>query len=1074
MRIKKLVLQNINSLYGKWEIDFDCENFRQSGIFAVTGKTGSGKSTILDAICLALYGTTPRLERHTTDAISRGCSECMSELTFLDTDNREWIATFAYKMIKQGKNKGKVSKDAIHRLVCNGKTEAEKTRSVCSMVEEITGLDFTRFCRAVLLAQGEFDSFLNAGKDNGEILERITGTQIYSRIAEKLKERHNREKAELAAIEAAGKGIVIMPEEELEQTRTAVETLTGEIARYSAEREELNTLMQKFQLLELHTKTLEKCVEYEKILAEDEAAFLPLRQRFETGKKLLDADEKYRPLKELLSQLAVDAAALQRDEQLLLEQEKLFSRSSEQLEAASASAARFQTEFEQLSRLFTQVNALDNVIKTLENNFSSVKNRRRQALISAWNCRREAAAKQRELLVLQSRRSENSAYLAAHSGDGQLQAVQQLCLEWLAAFKAYSRELAENLRQHSAVQQAVAELRKNIRSNEKNLQTETERFNKIAAEFRRCETEIAALLDGASRAHWENLFKVQEKCYHQALFCRSFDEHRSRLQDGVECPLCGSKEHPFAAKNIPGPEKEFDELQKIRNRLDAVDNAEKRLQKISAEQTVSANAILQIQHALEQAALQLSAKNKESDALTQTAARIRENLSLISAKIDHALAPFDLSWDKERFLLSGELQTRINNFEKYTAAQNIFNEKEDACRKSILVLHVSLKTLLNNCRTVKNDWKNEKAELLQKNVERQELFGTRDPAAEALAAEQKRKNITALLEKAPHAFTEISTHRRRTIEEINKLKKNIDELNEQISSAREKFIFACSNAGVTEAEFHAGVLTKDEMTSLAAEDAGLKSRHKQLAATRADCEKAIEELSTFLSTRKCKEDASAGLEKISGLLQEKNQLLGAYREKINQNEDARKRMAEHCSKLIEQQKVMELWNRLYDLIGVKDKFQRFAQGITLEHLLVLANLELKKLSGRYQLLRSQDEELGIDVADKDQGDEIRSCKTLSGGERFLVSLALALGLSQMAGEKIRVDSLFLDEGFGTLDAETLETALDALNNLRSRGKLVGVISHVAAFSEKIPCIIEVNKTGGGRSTLHGPGVKLLT
>ena len=77
----------------------------------------------------------------------------------------------------------------------------------------------------------------------------------------------------------------------------------------------------------------------------------------------------------------------------------------------------------------------------------------------------------------------------------------------------------------------------------------------------------------------------------------------------------------------------------------------------------------------------------------------------------------------------------------------------------------------------------------------------------------------------------------------------------------------------------------------------------------------------------------------------------------------------------------------------------------------------------------------------------------------------------MAGEKIRVDSLFLDEGFGTLDAETLDTALDALNSLRNRGKLVGVISHVAVFSEKIPCIIEVNKSGGGRSTLQGPGVK---
>jgi exonuclease SbcC len=178
MKIKKLVLQNINSLYGKWEIDFDCDKFRQSGIFAITGKTGSGKSSILDAMCLALYGKTPRLNKDTSEAVSRGCSECMCELTFLDTEGREWIATFAYEMIKKGGNKGKMKSDALHRLSCNGKTEADKTTRVQKMVEEITGLDSERFCRAVMLAQGSFDAFLNAGKDNGEILERITGTEI--------------------------------------------------------------------------------------------------------------------------------------------------------------------------------------------------------------------------------------------------------------------------------------------------------------------------------------------------------------------------------------------------------------------------------------------------------------------------------------------------------------------------------------------------------------------------------------------------------------------------------------------------------------------------------------------------------------------------------------------------------------------------------------------------------------------------------------------------------------------------------------------------------------------------------
>ena len=193
MRIKKLILQNINSLYGKWEINFDCEKFRQFGIFAITGKTGSGKSSILDAICLALYGTTPRLEKDTAEAVSRGCNECMCELTFIDTKNREWIASFAYEAIKKGANKGKIKENAIHRLSCEGKTVADKTTNVRNMVKEIIGLDFTRFCRAVLLAQGAFDAFLRAGKDNGEILERITGTEIYSRIAEKLKERYSKE-----------------------------------------------------------------------------------------------------------------------------------------------------------------------------------------------------------------------------------------------------------------------------------------------------------------------------------------------------------------------------------------------------------------------------------------------------------------------------------------------------------------------------------------------------------------------------------------------------------------------------------------------------------------------------------------------------------------------------------------------------------------------------------------------------------------------------------------------------------------------------------------------------------------
>ncbi|WP_315982893.1 SbcC/MukB-like Walker B domain-containing protein [Aliamphritea spongicola] len=128
----------------------------------------------------------------------------------------------------------------------------------------------------------------------------------------------------------------------------------------------------------------------------------------------------------------------------------------------------------------------------------------------------------------------------------------------------------------------------------------------------------------------------------------------------------------------------------------------------------------------------------------------------------------------------------------------------------------------------------------------------------------------------------------------------------------------------------------------------------------------------------------------------------------------------------------------------------------------LANIQLNRLHGRYQLKPKQDqaEALELQVVDTWQGDAVRDTKTLSGGESFLVSLALALALSDLVSQKTSIDSLFLDEGFGTLDSATLDIALDALDNLNASGKMIGVISHVAALKERVPVQIRVRKTSG--------------
>ncbi|MDO8774987.1 MAG: SbcC/MukB-like Walker B domain-containing protein, partial [Burkholderiaceae bacterium] len=164
----------------------------------------------------------------------------------------------------------------------------------------------------------------------------------------------------------------------------------------------------------------------------------------------------------------------------------------------------------------------------------------------------------------------------------------------------------------------------------------------------------------------------------------------------------------------------------------------------------------------------------------------------------------------------------------------------------------------------------------------------------------------------------------------------------------------------------------------------------------------------------------------------------------------------------------DIWQRLDSLVGSArgDKYRKFAQGLTLDHLLHLANRHLARLHGRYLLRRKATGELELDIVDGWQGDAARDTRTLSGGESFLVSLALALSLSDLVSNKTSIDSLFLDEGFGTLDGDTLDIALSALDTLNASGKMIGVISHVESLKERIPAQIRVEKGGGvGHSRL---------
>ena len=199
--------------------------------------------------------------------------------------------------------------------------------------------------------------------------------------------------------------------------------------------------------------------------------------------------------------------------------------------------------------------------------------------------------------------------------------------------------------------------------------------------------------------------------------------------------------------------------------------------------------------------------------------------------------------------------------------------------------------------------------------------------------------------------------------------------------------------------------------------------------------------------------------------------LGQIEQQLSANNQARERQQQLVDEMAAFEAYYDDITYLHSLIGSAsgDKFRRFAQGLTLDNLVQLANQQLDKLHGRYQLIRKENEGLGLSVLDTWQGDVVRDTKTLSGGESFLVSLALALALSDLVSHKTSIDSLFLDEGFGTLDAETLDVALDALDNLNASGKMIGVISHIEAMKERIPTQLKVIKRNGvGLSALEKP------
>ncbi|MGB0565503.1 MAG: AAA family ATPase [Alteromonas macleodii] len=350
-----------------------------------------------------------------------------------------------------------------------------------------------------------------------------------------------------------------------------------------------------------------------------------------------------------------------------------------------------------------------------------------------------------------------------------------------------------------------------------------------------------------------------------------------------------------------------------------------------------------------------------------------------------------------------------------------------------------------------------------------------------------RNKVSAAQEHAERNVNECKSRLQQTDTILSRLEAEIAQLNEQmrekelaLTEATEHFSRQLASSPFDDEQAFSNALLDEDTRNTLLELQKRLTQQKQQADLKLENALATQQslkahANAALWQSELEEHGAQWLDtKITQQAQQRDTLLsslGQIEQQLSANNQARERQQQLVDEMAAFEAYYDDITYLHSLIGSAsgDKFRRFAQGLTLDNLVQLANQQLDKLHGRYQLIRKENEGLGLSVLDTWQGDVVRDTKTLSGGESFLVSLALALALSDLVSHKTSIDSLFLDEGFGTLDAETLDVALDALDNLNASGKMIGVISHIEAMKERIPTQLKVIKRNGvGLSALEKP------
>ncbi|MDD4573220.1 MAG: AAA family ATPase, partial [Sphaerochaeta sp.] len=570
MKILELRFKNLNSLYGEWHIDFTESEYAYNGIFALTGPTGAGKSTILDAICLALYGSTPRLGRITqsnNDIMSRQTGECYAEVVFSSQAGRYRCHWAHHRSRKRSDGELQSPRHEIAEFDGEKKVLENKLTSVLIAVEEKTGMDFDRFTRSILLAQGGFDTFLKASvEQKSKILEQITGTKIYSDISIGVHERLRDEKAHLSTIEAETKGILILtPEEEVALTEKLSLAIREEGTLYTLVSDLAKAITWLKGIAQLE-KDIEVLSKEEKELERDMLAFAPERKTLENAILAATLEGLHATLSELRKQQKEERSSLEKEALTLPVLESAAKAGSEALSKADEGTQQAKKEQMEAAPTLKQVRSLDQKIAQLTTSITEGTTAIAKDVSSIGTSKTKREAEKKKETEEQKKLSAIETYYAQHACDKNLVTELTGIVAQIQALAAKQEEVGKKEEDEKRASKALTKAEKTLATcKEKSVKLQAKH---VAARANLQEKQEAlSLLLGEkplSEYRTEKEYLLREREYLARI--AALEEHRQNLSDGKPCPLCGSLEHPFALGNVPLPdetEKKIEALTKI-------------------------------------------------------------------------------------------------------------------------------------------------------------------------------------------------------------------------------------------------------------------------------------------------------------------------------------------------------------------------------------------------------------------------------------------------------------------------------------------------------------------------------